>query len=107
MDAEGTGRTQEPPYPRAEPPGALYHAVPEADADRVARDGLSPTGRPHVHLARRPDHARGAVGEGRGPAVVFVVDAAAMHAAGHAFYVSPKATWLCDRVPPRFLARLG
>ena len=79
----------------------LYHAVPAADVEAVLRDGLHPTRRPHVHLARKAEHARAALGDGDG--VVLAVDAAAMHAGGHGFFVSPKATWLVHAVPPEHL----
>ncbi len=91
-----------PPYPRADPPAVLYHAVP---ADRVATvlaDGLVPAGKPHVHLSRRPEHARNALRPEVGPTVL-IVDAAAMSAAGHAFFCSPKATWLVGAVPRQYL----
>ena len=101
-----TPTDQAPPYPRSRPPAVLYHAVP---ADRLAaalRDGLAPTARRHVHLARRADHARNALRDEQRP-VVLAIDAAAMHDAGHAFYASPKATWLVGFVPPAFLSEVS
>ena len=80
----------------------LYHAVPAARLDAVLRSGLAPTNRPHVHLARRADHAKNSLREELSP-IVLAVDAAAMHAAGLAFYASPKGTWLVDGVPADFL----
>lgn len=91
-----------PPYPRAEPPAVLYHAV---SADRLARvlaEGLTPTGKPHVHLARRPQHARNAIRAQHRP-ILLAVDAARACAEGGTFYVSPKGTWLTPAVPPQFL----
>ncbi len=79
----------------------LYHAVFAADVDLALRSGLHPTRRPHVHLARKAEHARAALGEDDG--VVLAVDAAAMHASGHGFFVSPKATWLVHSVPAEHL----
>ena len=32
--------------------------------------------------------------------VILTVDAAAMHAAGHAFYQAANGVWLTDHVPP-------
>ena len=49
---------------------------------------------------RRPSAQR------RGRPVIFTVDAAAMHAAGHRFYRSENGVWLVDAVPPEFLRRL-
>ena len=93
-----------PPYPKAEPPAVLYHAVMPDDVAVALRDGLLPTGRPHVHLARRADHARNAIRDTDNASVVLAVDAAAMSRDGVAFYCSPKATWLVDAVPPRYLS---
>ena len=40
-------------------------------------------------------------------AVVFVVDAAAMHRDGHAFVRSENGVWLTEQVPPRYLQRIA
>lgn len=98
------GEPPEPPYPRAKPPAVLYHAVMPERLPDVLRHGLVPTGRPHVHLARRPEHARNAIRDTQDAATILRIDAAAMNDAGHGFYVSPKATWLVARVPPRFVS---
>ena len=102
-----TGRTDpNPPYPPAQPPAVLYHAISADRLTEVLRDGLVPAGRPHVHLSRRPEHARNAIREELEP-VVLLVDTAAMHAAGFTFYASPKGTWLTGPVPARFLENPG
>jgi putative RNA 2'-phosphotransferase len=44
------------------------------------------------------------VGARRGEHVVFVVDAARMHAEGHQFTVSTNGVWLVDAVPSDYLA---
>ena len=36
--------------------------------------------------------------------VILTVDAAAMHAAGHAFYQTANGVWLTDHVPPGYLS---
>jgi hypothetical protein len=43
---------------------------------------------------------------GRAPrgAVILTVDAAAMHAARHAFYQAANGVWLTDQVPPGYLS---
>ena len=68
------------------------------------RRGLLPTNRPHVHLTWRREHARSAVKDERSP-VLLKIDAAAMHARGMKFYVSPKGSWLVARVPPDVLQK--
>jgi putative RNA 2'-phosphotransferase len=52
-----------------------------------------------VHLPpRRPRWAR------REAPVILTVDAAAMHAAGHAFYQAANGVWLTDHLPPGALS---
>jgi putative RNA 2'-phosphotransferase len=87
-----------------EPPPLLYHGTPERTAPTVEQEGLKKMRRHHVHLS--PDVETAArVGQRRGRPVVFTVDAAAMHAAGHLFYRSENGVWLVDAVPPEFLRR--
>jgi putative RNA 2'-phosphotransferase len=43
------------------------------------------------------------VGARHGRPVVFEVDAAAMRAAGYAFFRSANGVWLVDEVPPQYL----
>jgi putative RNA 2'-phosphotransferase len=40
----------------------------------------------------------------RGAPIILTVDAAAMHAAGHAFYQAAKGVSLTDHVPPGYLS---
>ncbi len=40
------------------------------------------------------------MGARREAPVILTVDAAAMHAAGHAFYQATNGVWLTDHVPP-------
>lgn len=95
----------QPPYPAAEPPAVLYHAVPADHLEQTLDKGLHPTRRPHVHLSRRPDHAKSALKEEDRPVVV-EIDARSMHAAGHRFYASPKGTWLVHHVPAPSLRQM-
>ena len=44
------------------------------------------------------------VGARREAPVNLTVDAAAMHAAGHAFYQAANGIWLTDHVPPGYLS---
>ena len=44
------------------------------------------------------------VGARREAPVILTVDAAAMHAAGHAFYRAAKGVRLADHVPPGYLS---
>lgn len=88
--------------PPAEPPMYLYHGTVGRVLDAIRSEGLRPMARTHVHLS--PDRETATrVGARRGRPVVLSVDAAAMHRAGHTFYVSANGVWLTAAVPPAFL----
>lgn len=90
--------------PEAVPPNVLYHGTVEKFLAAILAEGLKKMARHHVHLS--PDTATAVkVGERRGRPVILLVDAAAMHAAGYAFYASTNGVWLTDHVPPRYLTR--
>jgi putative RNA 2'-phosphotransferase len=86
----------------AEPPAALFHGTASRSVDAILRDGLEPRGRHHVHLS--PDmETASRVGARHGRPVVLEVDATAMAADGHVFFVTANGVWLTDAVPPRYL----
>ena len=84
------------------PPAVLYHGTAAHLVVPIQREGLHKMRRHHVHLARDPATAR-SVGARHGVPVVFVVDAAALHQAGSAFYCADNGVWLVDHVPPEYL----
>jgi putative RNA 2'-phosphotransferase len=84
------------------PPAVLYHGTVPAALPAIEQQGLRPMNRHHVHLSPDEETAR-RVGNRRGPAVVLVVDAAGLQAAGHVFYVSGNGVWLTDHVPAQYL----
>jgi putative RNA 2'-phosphotransferase len=89
----------------ADPPAVLYHGTGHATADAIARGGLLKMARHHVHLS--PDTATAAkVGARHGRPVLFAVDAAGMHRAGHVFFRSANGVWLVEHVPPEYLRLL-
>jgi putative RNA 2'-phosphotransferase len=88
-----------------DPPALLYHGTPEGNVDVILRNGLSKMARHHVHLSADVATAR-KVGARRGRPAILVIDAAAMHRAGHQFYRSANGVWLVDAVPPEFLRLL-
>ena len=88
------------------PPDRLFHGTVEPALDGIRREGISRGSRHHVHLSPDAETAR-AVGRRRGAPVVLVVDAAAMAAEGHTFFVSGNGVWLTDEVPPGCLSVLG
>ena len=93
--------------PVAVPPDVLYHGTVERFLAPILAEGLRKMARHHVHLSPDVDTAT-KVGERRGkPVILLVVDAAAMVAAGHVFYVSANGVWLTDHVPTKYLQRFG
>jgi putative RNA 2'-phosphotransferase len=86
----------------ATPPALLYHGTGAQNVEAIRRDGLKKMARHHVHLSvDLPTATR--VGARHGKPVVFAVDAAAMHRAGHTFFVSANGVWLVESVPPEYL----
>jgi putative RNA 2'-phosphotransferase len=88
------------------PPPQLYHGTGSGSVELIERDGLLKMGRHHVHLSLDTATAR-AVGARHGKPVLFLVDAAQMHADGFLFFCSANGVWLVDHVPPRYVQRLG
>lgn len=87
------------------PPEVLYHGTGAPNVVAILRTGLKKMARHHVHLSADVPTAT-KVGSRHGKPVVFLIDSAAMHAAGHTFYRSANGVWLVDAVPPEFLRQL-
>jgi len=62
--------------------------------------------RQYVHLSWDEKTAR-SVGHRHGKPMIFAVDAARMHADGHAFFLSENNVWLTDAVPAQYLTLLA
>ena len=58
-----------------------------------------------VNLVRPPPRRPRPRWARRGAPVILTVDAAAMHAAGHAFYQAANGVWMTHHVPPGYLCR--
>ena len=89
-----------------EPPAVLYHGTARKNLASIRGRGLVRGSRRHVHLSAEKELAR-TVGARHGSPVVLSLDAARMHAVGHAFFVTGNRVWLTERVPPEFLSGLG
>jgi putative RNA 2'-phosphotransferase len=86
----------------AVPPKVLYHGTGQGAVESIMQMGLSKMSRHHVHLSVNMATAI-KVGKRHGRPVVFAVNAAAMHQAGHKFYCSNNGVWLVDHVPSKYL----
>ena len=58
-----------------------------------------------VHLHTSKEIAI-AVGQRHGTEALLLIDALAMHAAGHKFQCTENGVWLTDHVPPQFICLL-
>jgi putative RNA 2'-phosphotransferase len=87
------------------PPELLYHGTVEKFITAIQKEGLKKMNRQHVHLSKDKETAV-KVGGRRGKPVILVINAAAMHAAGHAFYLSANEVWLTDEVPAQYIQSL-
>ena len=84
------------------PPDILYHGTASRFLDLIMREGLLPGSRQHVHLSADIETAT-SVGGRHGKPVVLSVNAAAMTADGHTFWLSENQVWLCEAVPRQYL----
>ena len=89
-----------------EPPALLFHGTVEHFLSAILEQGLQKMNRHHVHLSADIETAT-RVGARRGRAIVLEIDAAAMHADGHIFFVTGNGVWLTESVPPTSLRRVG
>ena len=90
----------------APPPEILYHGTGEKYEQSILTYGLLAKSRLYVHLSAEYDTAL-KVGARHGQAIVFQVDAFAMHRDGYRFFVSENGVWLCSYVPNIYLTRLS
>jgi putative RNA 2'-phosphotransferase len=86
----------------AAPPAILYHGTVARFLPSIRQRGILPGKRHHVHLSATADTA-GQVGARRGRPVILEIDAAAMAADGHHFWITPNQVWLTETVPPGYL----
>lgn len=86
-------------YEPQPPPARLFHGTVSRFLPSIRAHGLRKGERHHVHLSLNEETAT-QVGSRRGDAVILVVNAAAMAAKGHPFFVSANGVWLTDHVPP-------
>lgn len=90
-------------FKQQRPPAVLLHGTVDSNVTSIMRQGLRPMSRHHVHLSEDATTALQVGGRRKGKIVVLQVDAAAMHAMGHHFFISDNGVWLVDSVPPEFI----
>jgi putative RNA 2'-phosphotransferase len=89
-------------YTPQTPPYQLYHGTATRFLGSISAGGLLKGARHHVHLSADTETAL-KVGQRHGRPAILIVDAAAMSAAGHAFFLSENGVWLVDHVPVDFI----
>jgi putative RNA 2'-phosphotransferase len=95
--------TVEQPGEPALPPEWLYYGTAPAETPAMAREGLRPTGRQHVHLSTTPQAALEVGRRHASDAVVVVVFARRAVGGGIEFRLAGPALFLTGSVPPEFL----
>lgn len=88
----------------AKAPDILYHATSHKAWKAIKNEGLKPMARQYVHLSADKETALEAGRRKDRNPVLLTVNAAAMQAAGIKFYLGNGKIWLCDYVPPEYIA---
>lgn len=86
----------------SQPPELLYHGTAERNLESIARAGLIPRGRQHVHLSLDVETATN-VGARHGKPAVLIVESGLMWNAGIEFFLSDNGVWLTERVPVEYI----
>jgi putative RNA 2'-phosphotransferase len=89
-------------YEPQTPPARLFHGTASRFLPSIRANGLNKGERHHVHLSLNEATAL-QVGSRRGDSVILAIDAAAMAAKGHQFFLSANGVWLTDHVPAEFI----
>ena len=89
-------------YEVATPPAILYHGTAQHNLESILEKGINKANRHHVHMSTNKE-TMVAVAQRHGKPVLLHIDAARMHADGHAFFVTGNDVWLTEQVPPSYL----
>ena len=89
-------------YEASIPPDLLFHGTATRFLASIREQGLIKGNRHHVHLSTDRETML-QVAMRHGKPVLLLVDAKAMLADGHTFFVTGNDVWLTDHVPPRYL----
>ena len=89
-----------------QPPAILYHGTATRFMKVIAREGLRPMARDHVHLSADIDTAT-KVGARHGSPVILSINAAGLHQSGQEFFKADNAVWLTASIAPKWFEMLG
>lgn len=84
------------------PPEILFHGTAAPAIKSIAREGLLPMRRQHVHLSLDIETAQ-KVGSRHGKAITLTIKSGEMARAGHKFYLSDNGVWLTEAVPVHYI----
>ena len=84
-----------------EPPHILFHGTAHRSLDAIAKQGLLPMWRDHVHLSLDIETAT-KVGMRHGKPVILKVDARGLQASGQNFYQADNGVWLTGPIAPEW-----
>ena len=102
---QGHSLTVDLGYTPSPPPDVLFHGTAQRFLPAILREGLTKQNRHHVHLST-DQQTMLAVAQRHGKPVLLRIDAAGMHVAGYAFFVTGNDVWLTDHVPPDALTSI-
>jgi putative RNA 2'-phosphotransferase len=87
----------------AEPPEVLYHGTGMETYELIWKHGLHPMDRHYTHLTTDLEYAL-EIGEAKGSACVWRVNAKEAFASGIVFRKANFHVWLTSEIPPKFLS---
>lgn len=90
-------------FNKAVPPTVLYHGTTDQAWAFIAKQGLKPMSRHHVHLSDDLETAQIVGGRRKRDLVVLRVDAKAMLADGIEFFRSENGVWLVSAVDAKYI----
>lgn len=93
-------------FKKAIPPVVLYHGTTASAWTVIAKTGLQPMSRHHVHLSHDVATAKVVGGRRHSPMVILAIDAKQMLADGYTFYISENGVWLADHVPKKYITEV-
>lgn len=85
------------------PPGVLYHGTKKNVFLDIAKKGLLPMNRQHVHLTDNLKTAQETADRRKGESVILVVDSARMSANGIKFYKAKNGVYLVYEVSSQYI----